>query len=374
MTDASLQLSPEMRSPTSTPCYLTLDEIRRDGGTQPRAAIDLKHVKLLEEQMEDGKELEPITVFYDGESHWLADGYHRWHAHRNQEKEAISCVIHQGSRRGAVLYSVGANADHKPALPRSKEDKRRAVMTLLHDPEWSKWSDREIARQCKVSDRTVNRLRQSICDNDADTKLYTERKVQRKGKTYTVNTANIGRKPSTPPDELRDTNRVMIAADHPLFPGQSGTITQLPNPDSAIVELETGERELISVEYLQSTVAHHLKLSEGGLVEVSAHAFNNIDGRRGRIASVHDRTVEVWLRDVYTMTMQKHTLKHQQVTPLPLEQELQLCAVCDRLTKLRSCDLDPFEVEILNLLERPVVLTPTELQYLAHIEQRHEIT
>lgn len=62
------------------------------------------------------------------------------------------------------------------------------------------------------------------------------------------------------------------------------------------------------------------------------------------------------------MTMQKHTLKHQQVTPLPLEQELQLCAVCDRLTKLRSCDLDPFEVEILNLLERTVVLTPTELQ------------
>lgn len=28
-------------------CYLELDEIRRDGGTQPRAAIDLKHVKLI---------------------------------------------------------------------------------------------------------------------------------------------------------------------------------------------------------------------------------------------------------------------------------------------------------------------------------------
>ncbi len=84
---------------TPTPSYLALDEIRRDGGTQPRVAIDWKHVKLLEEQMEDGKELEPVTVFYDGESYWLADGFHRWHAHRNQGKEAIAYVIHQGSRR-----------------------------------------------------------------------------------------------------------------------------------------------------------------------------------------------------------------------------------------------------------------------------------
>ncbi|MUL39542.1 ParB N-terminal domain-containing protein [Gloeocapsopsis dulcis] len=111
-------------SRSSTSSYLTLDEIRRDGGTQPRAAIDLKHVKLLEEQIEDGKELEPVVVFYDGESYWLADGFHRYATHKNQGMEAIACFIHQGMRREAVLYSVGANADHKPALPRSREDKR----------------------------------------------------------------------------------------------------------------------------------------------------------------------------------------------------------------------------------------------------------
>jgi len=137
MTDLGCRPSPDLDSSTSTPSYLTLTEIRRDGGTQPRAAIDLKHVKLLEEQMEDGKELDPVTVFYDGESYWLADGFHRWHAHSNKGREVLACVIHQGSRREAVLYSVGANADHKPALPRSKEDKRRAVITLLHDPDWS---------------------------------------------------------------------------------------------------------------------------------------------------------------------------------------------------------------------------------------------
>lgn len=253
-------------------------------------------------------------------------------------------------------------------MPRNREDKRRAVLTLIQDPEWGKWSDREIARQCKVSDKTVASLRKSICGNSADTNLNTERKVQRKGKTYTVNTANIGRKASAQPEKLQDSNRVTVTNDHPLFPNQSGTITQLPSPDSAAVKLDRGERDL------KPTVAPNLRLNEGGLVEVYAPENNRIDGRRGRIASVHSQTVEVWLRDVDTMTMQKHTLKHQQVTSLPLKQEPQLEQVCDRLNKLGECGLDPFEVEIVNLLERTLVLTPIELEYLVHIEQRHGIT
>jgi len=41
-------------------------------------------------------------------------------------------------------------------------DKRRAVMKLLNDDEWSQWSDREIARRCAVSHMTVNRLREEM--------------------------------------------------------------------------------------------------------------------------------------------------------------------------------------------------------------------
>ncbi|MDF5722998.1 MAG: ParB N-terminal domain-containing protein [Rhizonema sp. PD37] len=339
--------------------HLALDEIRRDGGTQPRAAINLQHVKLLEEQMEDGQQLEPVIVFYDGESYWLADGFHRWHAHRNREEEVITCVIHTGSRRDAVLYSVGANADHKPALPRSRDDKRRAVMTLLNDPEWHKWSDREIARRCCVSHDFVNRTRKSICHLMTDTKFNKERKAQRGGKTYTLDTTNIGR---TPPDAN------LLIKDN-LSLSQSGTISQSPNPNAVMVEQDNGTSQAS----VSLTVAHHLELAEGGLVEIHSPNNSKINGRLARIAAVYQNTVEVWVRDVGTMTMHRHTLKHQQVEPVPMDKEPQLVEVCDRITELRKCNLDPFEIQILLLLEQPVAFTPVELRYLAQIENDHGI-
>ncbi len=153
--------------------HLDLEEVRRDGGAQPRTKIDLHHIKRLEEQMEDGQEIEPVVVFYDGESYWLADGFHRWNAHRNLEIPTIRAIIYQGSRRDAILYSVGANADHKPALPRSRADKRRAVLSLLNDPEWKQWSDREIARVCKVDHKTVGKIRKSLTGEIPSNKNFT---------------------------------------------------------------------------------------------------------------------------------------------------------------------------------------------------------
>ena len=347
-------------------------EIRRDGGTQPRAAIDLKHVKLLEEQMEDGKELEPVTVFYDGTDYWLADGFHRFSAHSNQEKEAIACVIYQGSRRDAVLYSVGANADHKPALPRSREDKRRAVMTLLCDQEWQEWSNTQIAKACRVDEKTVRNIRKTLT-SDFRSEDSTRTYKTKHGTVAKMNTANIGKTTLTQPEKLQSGDRVIVPIAHALFLSQSGTIWELPNPGSAIVEFNTGERELINLKHLKPATAPQLHLHEGGLVEIDSLDNKRIHGYRGRIAAVGESTVEVWVRNIDRMMMHNHILKHQQVQPLPLEEEPQLKEICDRLSKLRSCSLDPFEVEILNLLERPVVFTPTELEYLAHIEKRHGI-
>jgi hypothetical protein len=56
--------------------------------------------------------------------------------------------------RGRDRPQLMRNSDH--GLPRSNEDKRRAVATLFNDPEWSRWSSRKIAKQCAVSPDLVD--------------------------------------------------------------------------------------------------------------------------------------------------------------------------------------------------------------------------
>lgn len=132
--------------------------IRIDGGTQSRAQLDPQAVADYSESVAGGAVFPPVVVFFDGSEYWLADGFHRMAAFTQAGSDQIDVEIRQGTRREAILYSVGANEDH--GLRRTNEDKRRAALTLLNDEEWKQWSDREIARRCNVSDRFVNNLRQ----------------------------------------------------------------------------------------------------------------------------------------------------------------------------------------------------------------------
>lgn len=43
---------------------------------------------------------------------------------------------------------------------RTNEDKRKAVETLLEDPEWSQWCDSEIAKHAGVSAPFVKKIRE----------------------------------------------------------------------------------------------------------------------------------------------------------------------------------------------------------------------
>lgn len=183
---------------------LRTDKIRLDGGTQmrvgprnPDALADYKNA------IQEGASLPPIVVFFDGRDHWLADGFHRWSAHRELALDHIEADVREGSQRDAVLYAVGANASH--GLRRSNADKRKAVETLLKDEEWGQWSSREIARRCSVHHQLVERLRREMAphlDEHPDSPITNNvsdapvtRTVQRGGTTYTVNTANIGQRP-----------------------------------------------------------------------------------------------------------------------------------------------------------------------------------
>src|SRR6476661_773007 len=121
-------------------------------------------------------------------------------------------------------------------------------------------------------------------------------------------------------------------------------------------------------------IAHHLTLKIGSLVEVYAPDRQDVNGRLGRIHSVGEKTATVWMRHIPTVTMHLYTFKHSALTAVPLENQPGLQEICDRTDRLHQLgNLDPFEVEILNLLERTTALTPTELQYLEQIENRHKL-
>ncbi|MGL5193628.1 MAG: hypothetical protein ACRC8Y_08475 [Chroococcales cyanobacterium] len=118
--------------------------------------------------------------------------------------------------------------------------------------------------------------------------------------------------------------------------------------------------------------ALHTRLKSGCLVEVSAPGDDKINGRPGRVHKVGEKTAEVWLRDISTMTMQLHTFKHSSLISIPTDERPELLEITARINRLYDlAELDPFEREILNLLQRQVSYTPTELEYLKLIEQKY---
>lgn len=137
-----------------------LKDIRLDGGTQPRAGINEEVVADYTQAILRGDEMPPLVVFWDGVNRWLADGFHRHHAHAAAGTMEVEVKQHTGTKRDAILFAVGANAHH--GLRLSNEDKRRSIRMLLEDPEWSQWSDRKIAELTHCTHPTVSKVRAEL--------------------------------------------------------------------------------------------------------------------------------------------------------------------------------------------------------------------
>ncbi|MDV3002600.1 MAG: hypothetical protein N5P05_004255 (plasmid) [Chroococcopsis gigantea SAG 12.99] len=116
--------------------------------------------------------------------------------------------------------------------------------------------------------------------------------------------------------------------------------------------------------------ARHLELEKGSLVEVKCDKPKLLH-RLGRVESVGEATVTVYVRDTERMEMEKYRLKFQEVEPIAPEKDPRVQELITRIDKLRKMPLDPFERELLDLLERRVALTPVEEEYLCMIERRY---
>lgn len=140
---------------------LSLNKIRTDGGTQCRTSgTDPATVRAYADRMRAGDLFPPVTVYFDGSSNWLADGFHRFEAAQVAGLRTIAADVIEGTRKDAVIYGAGANTAH--GQPLSARDRARVVMRLLQDDDVKHWSDRKIAQHVGVSNATVAKYRQIV--------------------------------------------------------------------------------------------------------------------------------------------------------------------------------------------------------------------
>jgi hypothetical protein len=143
-------------------------ELRIDGGTQMRAAMDAGTVAEYAEIMVSAGgwgPFPPAEAVYDGSAYWMWKGNHRHAALLAAAKQfgtgfnlQVPVIVRPGTLRDAILEALGDNAEH--GLRRTVEDKRKAVDWALADPELSQWSNAKIAAKCRVSAPFVGERRE----------------------------------------------------------------------------------------------------------------------------------------------------------------------------------------------------------------------
>lgn len=148
-----------------------LDQIRIDGGTQMREHLDQDVVKDYAEKMREGVVFPHLITVYDGSTHWLVDGFHRYFAIQAAGKSGHLCVVHEGTLEDAIFMATSVNGSH--GLQRSNATKKKCVEVALASVKTKGWSNVQIAKHCGVSDTFVAAVR------DPEVKAKQTEKVQR---------------------------------------------------------------------------------------------------------------------------------------------------------------------------------------------------
>jgi hypothetical protein len=130
-----------------------------DEGILMRVKIDQDKVAEYRDLWLQGIKLPPLDVFADvggDKKERVSDGFHRLLGAKEAKLERIPCKVFRGTRRDAILHACKANTKH--GWRANALDRRKAVITLLLDNEWTKESNYWIADQCGSEERTVRRI------------------------------------------------------------------------------------------------------------------------------------------------------------------------------------------------------------------------
>lgn len=276
---------------------IPIELIRTDGGTQIRACETFQtKVDEYYEAMVRGDRFPPLTVFWDGAEYWLADGFHRHGAYNIVMQGMklpgldIECDVIAGTQRDAIMFACGTNAVH--GIPRTNSDKQNAVNTMLknplvsHDENGVPWSDRAIAKICKVSHHTVAKWRAELVTGQMPSeRAYTNKH----GGQSTMNTGGInqGRQQSEQPTEQPDA-RPEAAAETPTEPKPEPETRPVEQEPSFVEEIEGDEPDdepelIMGIE----------RVEEREMPEPAAPTGGEVVRFKSRWDYLHDRLKEI---------------------------------------------------------------------------------
>src|SRR6185503_5741930 len=128
--------------------HLGIASIRRDGRTQVRASLSPRTIQEYAAQMEAGDQFPPVTIWYDGSSYWLSDGFQRVAAAEQTGRTSILAEVRRGSLSDARWSSYAANSRH--GIRRSQEDVLNAIRHALEHSNARMLSHNQIAKHLNV--------------------------------------------------------------------------------------------------------------------------------------------------------------------------------------------------------------------------------
>jgi len=245
---------------------IRLDKIKVDGDLQVRDKINEDAVREYAEVIREGGKMPPVTVFFDGKTYHLADGWHRFFAHKQAAFAEIEAEIHDGTRRDAILFALSANDKH--GLRRTNADKRRSVLVLLEDFEWSEWNNTKIAEVCGVSATFVDKIRK-----ETNTPTPATRKVSRDGVEYEMDTSKMGKKSKEPKED-----------PEPVIDEKEQKIEEMATEFKAIAEENEELKAQIAVGLMEGTAEDKKKAQE--IIEEQAERIKSLEAQvKGLTAS-----------------------------------------------------------------------------------------
>jgi hypothetical protein len=239
---------------------LEIGLIEADEELQPRVKTDRNVSQTYGLAMARGAVFPAVDVFFDGETYWLADGFHRYDAHVALGLKLIACTVHEGSRDDALWFTCQANATN--GLHRTRDDVRFAIRRALLHPKSAGWSDGLISDHVSCGPKLVSTVRAEMIATSEITE--SDVRVGRDGRRIDVsaigsNPASHEPRPAPEPsfvEEIEGDEPDPDQMDIEEVPGVKPSTKVVPLIDPAWAHL---------AEQLRAVVAAHGKLPSPGV-------------------------------------------------------------------------------------------------------------